>query len=231
MAVLLGSSLFAVFGWHLVLWAQMEQNLYSPSRLPSFVTLRSASVNPVIDTVQLSVNIDESNTSPEYRSFAAVGEALGAKIGETAIQEELRKRSREYFDVYAMILPYDVRYEVLPSASIEEHPNEYLPTIEATPAVTGAVVQRPDDDMQVICSYAHKVFLNRNEHTPLDRVLQVANERDWPNCQGASAPHGSRCNEQMRKSATDIAAKIYALPVVLDWGAFKRLDSACTGYE
>ena len=73
-------------------------------------------VNPITNLVSVSVEMPSRDTT----SFGAMGEAFvnlfAGSMGSPVIERELNIRAREWYDAYAMVLPYRVRFSTAPAS-------------------------------------------------------------------------------------------------------------------
>src|SRR5208337_4273041 len=92
-----------IISWHWYLAATLEKHLESKSDSP-------ISVNPITDIVTVRIP-EDSSKSADNTSL----NALFDTVGNFALAPEWQLYARENFDIYAMILPYQIK-TILPPA-------------------------------------------------------------------------------------------------------------------
>lgn len=98
--------LVAIFGWHLISAAALDMNLGE-----------GASVNPIKNMVTIEVPqrlIADIDTYEEE-----IGLRLALIVGKPLVERKCANMARNYFDIYAIILPYKVEFQM---PAIEKQP-------------------------------------------------------------------------------------------------------------
>lgn len=105
-----------ILGWHLYGAADARRQV-EEMRSKRGVSEHAAPVyvNPITNVVRVPIGPAKGKGDSD-NPFEALGNALGSMFGgalakalEPSIERELNLRARERYDVYAMILPYQVR--------------------------------------------------------------------------------------------------------------------------
>jgi hypothetical protein len=119
----LGLAIGLVLAWHLYLSVGLSNRVRSLQLASSEPHAEvSIAVNPLTNLVSMTITMppDLDGDNPFAALGSALGEAMIQAIGPGIIERELNTRTREQYDLYAMLVPYRVRISTEPASALTQ---------------------------------------------------------------------------------------------------------------
>jgi hypothetical protein len=136
----------AILVWHLVVWMSITKEFNEAIEAQCAAgqsCTDTINVNPVTDNVTITISSPlKTPSTQEFGADFASGFMVGFKlVVEPLTERKLNKASRNYFDVYAMILPYNATLELGEHNETQASDAENV-TRPSVPAVTVSTPNR-----------------------------------------------------------------------------------------